>query len=114
MRVSNRELRRCAAQHRATASDIFGAARFWSIFPAEATEKNEGGTRAALIDQPTNIHFGLAGNHRHDSECAGIHDQNFIANQNILIVLILRRIIHDPSWQSVKMNRSRNGLTDQD
>jgi len=33
-----------------------------------------------------------------------------LANQDILIVSILRRVVDDPSRQPVKVNRLRNGL----
>jgi len=35
---------------------------------------------------------GLGSNHRYDSQRAGIHDKNFIADQDILIVAILLQL----------------------
>jgi hypothetical protein len=55
---------------------------------------------------------GLGSNHRYDSQRAGIHDKNFIADQDILIVAILRDIFHDRNRQPIKMNCSWNDPTD--
>ena len=44
----------------------------------------------------------------------GVHDQNIIADQDVVEVAILRRIFHDPGRQSVKMDRGRDFLTDRD
>jgi hypothetical protein len=54
---------------------------------------------------------GLGSNHRYDSQRAGIHDKNFIADQDILKTAILRGIFNDRNRQPIKMNCSWNDPT---
>ena len=54
----------------------------------------------------------LGSNHRYDSQRAGIDDENFVADQDIFIVAILRGIFQDRNRQNIKMNCSWNDLAD--
>ncbi len=54
----------------------------------------------------------LGSNHRYNCQGAGIHDQNFIADQDIIIAAILRGIFQDRNRQIITMNCSWNNRTD--
>jgi hypothetical protein len=54
----------------------------------------------------------LGSNHRYDCQRAGIHDQNFIADQDIIIAAILRGIFQDRNRQIITMNCSWNNRAD--
>src|SRR5260370_5763027 len=51
---------------------------------------------------------------RYDSEGPGIDDEDFIADQDVFIVSILRDILYDPNRQLIEVHRSRNRFTDGD
>jgi hypothetical protein len=51
--------------------------------------------RVALIVRRRMSVSDLGGNHRYDSQRAGIHDEDLIADQDIFIVAILWGILHD-------------------
>src|ERR1700724_3592555 len=73
---------------------------------------NEGGTcrphcLAKMMSAST-----LSSNHRNDSERAGIHDEDLVADQDVFIAAILRGIFHDRNRQDVKMHCSWNSFAD--
>ena len=73
---------------------------------------NEGGTCPPSLFDKDDVGSDLSVNHRYDSERAGIHDEDLIADQDVFITAILRGIFHDRNRQHVKMHCSGNNFAD--
>src|ERR1700722_18472134 len=73
---------------------------------------NEGGvSRPHCLAKMTSA-CDLSVNHRYDSQRAGIHDEDLIADLDVFIAAILRGIFHDRNRQAVKMHCSWKRLAE--
>jgi hypothetical protein len=75
---------------------------------------DEGGASRPHRSARTIHASNLGRNYRHDCQRAGVHDEIFIADQNIVVVAILRGIFHNRNRQIIELDCSRYDSADRD